>query len=103
MTDISSKIPFDSTKERISAGMKELASEIYRGCLGRHATKNDAPRFQQRINTRNKSITDQYFDGRKIGSFMINYILDIPRSISIRFNPVRTILRAQPHFLNYML
>ena len=57
--------------------MKELAVEIYRACLGRHPTKNDAPRFQQRTNADNNSINDQYFDGRKIGSFMTNYILDI--------------------------
>ena len=69
--------------------MKELASEIYRGCLGRHATKNDAPRFQQKANTDDKRINDQYFDGKKIGSFFTSYILDIPRSVLIKFNPAR--------------
>jgi len=89
MTDISAKIPFDSTKERISAATKELATEIYRSCLGRHPTKKDAPRFQQRINTDDKRINDQYFDGKKIGSFVTTYVLDIPRCISIRFSPAR--------------
>jgi hypothetical protein len=87
MNKISAKIPFDSTKERISAAMKELAFEIHRACLGRRPTKNDDPRFQQKANSDNKSIHDQYFDGKKIGSLMTTYILDMPRSISIRFNP----------------
>jgi hypothetical protein len=86
MNDISIEIPFDSTKERISAARKELVSEVYRGYLGRHPTKNDASRFQQRINADNKSINDQYFDGKKVGNLMTTYILDIPRYISIRFN-----------------
>jgi hypothetical protein len=86
MNNISIEIPFDSTKERISAATKEVLSEIYRGYLGRPPTKDDASRFQQRINAGNMSINDQYFDGRKIGSLMITYILDIPRYISIRFN-----------------
>jgi hypothetical protein len=87
MTDISAKIPFDSTKERISAATKELAFEIHRVCLGRRPTKKDALRFQQKANTDDKSINDQYFDGRKIGSFFTSYILDIPRSVLIKFNP----------------
>jgi hypothetical protein len=89
MNNLSAQIPFDSTKEHISSATKELAFEIYRACLGRKPTKNDAPRFQQKINTDDKSINDQYFDGKKIGSFVTKYVLDIPRSISIRFNAVR--------------
>lgn len=87
MNDIAIQIPFDSTKERISAAMKELLSEIYRGYLGRPPTKDDASRFQQRINAGNMSINDQYFDGMKIGILMTTYTLDIPRCISIRFEP----------------
>ena len=86
MNDISIQIPFDSTKERIATATKELVSEIYRGYLGRPLTKDDASRFQQRSNADNKSINDQYFDGRKIGSLRTTYTLDIPRCISIRFN-----------------
>jgi hypothetical protein len=86
MDDISIQIPFDSTIERIAAATKELVAEIYRGYLGRHPTKDEASRFQQRSNADNKSINDQYFDGRKIGSLMTTYTLDIPRCISIRFN-----------------
>ena len=86
MNDISIQIPFDSTKERISAATKEVVSEIYRGYLGRQPTKDDTSRFQQRSNADNKSINDQYFDGRKIGSLTTIYTLDIPRCISIRFN-----------------
>jgi hypothetical protein len=89
MKNISAQLPFDSTKDRISSATKELAVEVYRACLGRHPTKNDAPRFQERINTDDKSINDLYFDGKKIGSFITAYILDIPRSISIKFNPAR--------------
>jgi hypothetical protein len=87
MTDISAKIPFDSTKEHISVAIKELAFEIHRVCLGRRPTKKDAPRFQQKTNTHDKRINDQYFDGKKIGSFMTTYILDIPRAVLIKFNP----------------
>jgi hypothetical protein len=89
MTDISAKIPFDSTKERISAATKELAFEIHRVCLGRRPTKKDAPRFRQKTNTDDKRINDQYFDGKKIGSFFTTYVLDIPRSVLIKFNPAR--------------
>jgi hypothetical protein len=89
MNEISIKIPFDATKARISAAMKELAYEIYMGCLGRRPTKNDAPRFQQRTNTDDKSINDQYFDGKKIGSLMTAYILDLPRCITLGFKPMQ--------------
>jgi hypothetical protein len=89
MTDISAKIPFDSTKERISVATKELALEIQRSCLGRRPTKKDAPRFRQKANTDDKRINDQYFDGKKIGSYMTTYILDIPRAVLIKFNPAR--------------
>jgi hypothetical protein len=85
--DISTKIPFDSTKERISTAIKELAFEIHRVCLGRRPTKKDSLRFQQKANTDDKRINDQYFDGKKIGSFFTTYILDIPRSVLIKFNP----------------
>jgi hypothetical protein len=88
MTDISAKIPFDSTEERISVATTELAFEIHRVCLGRRPTKKDAPRFQQKTNTDDNRINDQYFDGKKIGSFFTTYILDIPRSVLITFNPV---------------
>jgi hypothetical protein len=87
MNDISVKIPFDSTKERIIAATKELVHEIYRVYLGRKPTKNDAPRFQQKVNAGNMSINDQYFDGKKIGSLMTTYILDIPRCITLGFKP----------------
>lgn len=87
MNHISAQIPFDSTKDRISSATKELAIEIYRACLGRHPTKNDAFRFQRMTNSNDTNLTDQYFDGRKIGSFMTTYVLDIPRSISINFTP----------------
>ena len=87
MNDISIQIPFDSTKERISTATKEVVSEIYRGYLGRHPTKNEASRFRQRINADNESINDQYYDDKKIGSLRLTYILDMPRCISIRFNP----------------
>jgi hypothetical protein len=85
--DISTKIPFDSTKERISVATKELAFEIHRVCLGRRPTKKDAPRFMQKTNPHDKRINDQYFDGKKIGSFFTTYILDIPRAVLIKFNP----------------
>jgi len=89
MDDILIEIPFDSTKERIAAATKELVAEIYRGYLGRPPTKDDASRFQRRINADNKSTNDQYCDGKKIGSLMTTYTLDIPRCISIRFNPTQ--------------
>jgi hypothetical protein len=89
MNDITVTIPFDSTKDRISAATKELVDEIYRGCLGRKPTIKDAPRFHQRTNAENTSINDQYFDGRKIGSLITTYILDIPRCITLGFKPVR--------------
>jgi hypothetical protein len=89
MKEITITIPFASTNERISAAMKEIADEIYRGCLRRKPTKNDASRFQQRTNAGNTSIKDQYFDGRKIGSLTTTYILDIPRCMTLCFNPAR--------------
>ena len=89
MNDLSVKIPFDSTSERISAATKELETEIYRSYLGRRPTKNDAPRFHQKINGGNKCINDQYFDGTKIGSLTTTYILDMPRCIKLGFKPGR--------------
>ena len=88
MNHIATQIPFDSTEDRILSATKELAIEIYRACLGRHPIKNDASRFQRKINKDDKSLTDQYFDGKKVGSFVTTYVLDIPRSISIKFRPV---------------
>jgi hypothetical protein len=89
MTNLSAKIPFDSTKERISRATKELASELHRVCLGRRPTKIDALRFRQMTSTDDIRINDQYFDGKKIGSFFTTYILDIPRSVSIKYKPAR--------------
>jgi hypothetical protein len=87
MKNISLKIPFDADKHQLLEARKKLAFEIQKKFLGRPPIKKDTPRFEQRSNLQNSSISDQYIDGKKIGHITTVYILDGYREIWLKFTP----------------
>jgi hypothetical protein len=89
MKNILLKIPFDSDKQQLSEAKKKLAYEIHKKFLGRPPIKKDTPRFEQRTNLENSSISDQYVDGKKIGHISTVYILEGHREIWLDFTPER--------------
>jgi hypothetical protein len=88
MKNISLKIPFGSDKHQLLEAKKKLAFEIHKKFLGRPPIKKDTPRFEQRSNGQNSSISDHYVDGKKIGHSTTVYILDGYREIWLNFTPV---------------
>jgi hypothetical protein len=85
MKNISVKLPFDSSQEQTREAYKKLQREAFKTYLGRTPTVEDEAHFKQTPNENNSSMTDLYFNNKKIGSITTNYILDMPRGINLNF------------------
>jgi|GEM_PF-5037635 hypothetical protein len=88
MEKVSVHLHYDSSREELLEKSTMLVHTIYTGLLGREPNKEDAPRFEQRINPDDNSLNDIYFDNKKVGSLATNFIPNGPKGISLDYTPI---------------